>query len=197
MKHLWLRRHRHAIAATIVSRTLDWNFLLLRSSVALSWLLVLSAALTLSRRFSNGGAVGAFTAVAVFLGSHVALESSVAPVQAATLRNASGKWIVQILASEVRPKGASELVRLLHANTNIPRDTQVSAVDVDLAPLTGSPQVTAIREMAIDGACGPWSTPGTSAASSSSACSGVGSSPRSMSQIISGKRTWPISCSIG
>ena len=66
-----------------------------------------------------------------------------------------------------------------------------------IAPLTGSPQVTAMREIAIDGACGPWSTPGTSAASRSSACAAVGSSPRSISQIISGKRTRPISCSIG
>jgi len=127
------------IGATIASRTVDWNLVLLRSSVALSWLLALSAALTLSRRFSNGGAVGAFTAVVLFLGAHVALESSVAPLQAATIRNASGKWIVQILAREVQPKGAGELVRLLHANTNVPRDTQVSAVDVNLATLTGSP----------------------------------------------------------
>ena len=39
-----------------------------------------------------------------------------------------------------------------------------------IAPLIGSPQVTAMREIAIDGACGPWSTPATSAASSSFAC---------------------------
>jgi len=37
-----------------------------------------------------------------------------------------------------------------------------------IAPLTGNPQVTAIREIAMDGACGPWSTPGTMAASSRS-----------------------------
>ncbi len=66
-----------------------------------------------------------------------------------------------------------------------------------IAPFTGSPQVTAMRAIAIDGACGPWSTPGTSAASSRLAWSRVGNSPRSISQIISGKRTRPISSSMG
>ena len=66
-----------------------------------------------------------------------------------------------------------------------------------IAPLTGSPQVTAIRAIAIDGACGPWSTPGTIAASRRSDCPREGSSPRSISQIMSGKRTRPISSSIG
>ena len=57
---------------------------------------------------------------------------------------------------------------------------------------TGSPQVTPMREMAIEGACGPWSTPGTSAASSRAAWPRVGSSPRSISQIMSANPTWPI-----
>ena len=52
-------------------------------------------------------------------------------------------------------------------------------------------------KIAIDGACGPWSTPGTSAASSKSDCPRVGRSPRSISQIMSGNRTRPISSSIG
>ena len=66
-----------------------------------------------------------------------------------------------------------------------------------IAPLSGRPQVTAMREIAIDGACGPWSTAATSAASSKRACSGDGSSPRSISQIISGKLSVPISSWIG
>ena len=55
-----------------------------------------------------------------------------------------------------------------------------------IAPLSGRPQVTAMREIAIDGACGPWSTAATSAASSRRACSRVGSSPRSISHTICG-----------
>ena len=52
-----------------------------------------------------------------------------------------------------------------------------------MAPFTGKPQLTAILEMAIDGACGPWSTPGTSAASSRSDCPRDGRSPRSISSL--------------
>ena len=58
-----------------------------------------------------------------------------------------------------------------------------------MALLMPTPQVTAMRAIAIDGACGPWSTAATSAASSSSACACVGSSPRSISQIICGKQS--------
>ena len=49
-----------------------------------------------------------------------------------------------------------------------PPCTSSSALIADaIAPLSGRPQVTAMREIAIDGACGPWSTAATSAASSS------------------------------
>ena len=66
-----------------------------------------------------------------------------------------------------------------------------------IAPLSGTPHVIAIREMAIDGACGPWSTADTRAASMSRAWGRVGNSPRNISQIISGKVTWPMSSSMG
>ena len=62
-----------------------------------------------------------------------------------------------------------------------------------IAPLMRAPQVIAIRAIAIDGAWGPWSTDATSAASSSAACARDGSSPRSISQIVSTKPTFPIS----
>ena len=66
-----------------------------------------------------------------------------------------------------------------------------------IAPLSGRPQVTAIRAIAIDGACGPWSTAATSAASSSRASAGVGTSPRSISHTICAKPSLPISSWIG
>ncbi len=66
-----------------------------------------------------------------------------------------------------------------------------------IAPLIGTPHVVAIRAIAIEGACGPWSTDATRAASSSAASARDGSSPRSMSQIVSTKPTLPMSCSIG
>jgi hypothetical protein len=65
------------------------------------------------------------------------------------------------------------------------------------APFSGSPQVTDMRPIAIDGACGPWSTADTNAASSKRACAADGISPSSISQIICGKLTAPIHCSIG
>jgi hypothetical protein len=59
-----------------------------------------------------------------------------------------------------------------------------------IALLSDAPQVTAMRAVAIDGACGPWSTAATSAASSSRACGRRRHrSPRSISQIIWGKLT--------
>jgi hypothetical protein len=66
-----------------------------------------------------------------------------------------------------------------------------------MAPFSGKPQVTDIRLIAIEGACGPWSTADTSAASSSAACSADGICPRSISQIICGKLIAPMSCSMG
>ena len=128
-----------AIGATAASRTVDWNFLLLRVSIVVGWLLALSAALTLSRRFANGGARMTFASVALLLGVHVVLASTIAPVQASTLHNASARWIAQMLVTSVPSRDAGDLVGLLHANTNIPRDTEVEAINVDLAPLTGNP----------------------------------------------------------
>jgi hypothetical protein len=51
-----------------------------------------------------------------------------------------------------------------------------------MALLMPTPQVAAIRAIAIAGDCGPWSTPATSARSSSRACAGDGRSPRSSIQ---------------
>ena len=130
-----------AVAIAAASRTADWNFLLLRTGVALTWLLALSAALTFSRRLADGGARTSFALVALMLAAHVTLQASVTPVHASTLRNPSAKWLAEILEGDIRTEGAGDFVRFLHAQTNIPRDTQVDAIDVNLAPLTGSPSV--------------------------------------------------------
>jgi arylsulfatase A-like enzyme len=73
------------------------------------------------------------------LGVHLVLQAAVAPVQATSFRNASGKWIAEMLSGDVLTEDGSGLVPLLHAHTNIPRSTHVAAVDVNLAELTGSP----------------------------------------------------------
>ncbi len=85
----------------------------------------------------------------------------------------------------------------MHCSPAPPWTSSSTLIAEAIAPFIGRPHDTAICAIAIDGACGPWSTPGTIAASSRSPCARVGSSPRSMSQIMSGKRTLPISCSIG
>ena len=131
-----------AFVAITATRTVDWNFVLLRSAVALTWLLALSAALTISRGLADGGSRMSFAFVTLLLGGHVALHSAAAPVQASSLRNASGKWLAEMLEGTVRVKGGEEFVRFLHANTNIPRDTPVDAVDVNLAELSGPPGTT-------------------------------------------------------
>jgi arylsulfatase A-like enzyme len=128
-----------AIAIAAVSRTGDWNFVLLRSGIALSWLLALSAALAFTRRVADGGARLSFAVVAMVLGVHLAVETSLAPVHASAMRNPSGKWLAEMLEGDVLTENGTDLVPLLHAHTNIPRTTQVSAVDVDLARLTGDP----------------------------------------------------------
>lgn len=61
-----------------------------------------------------------------------------------------------------------------------------------IAPLSPMPQVAAIRAIAMLGACGPWSTADISAASSNSACTRLGSSPRVINQIIWAKLIRPI-----
>jgi hypothetical protein len=55
------------------------------------------------------------------------------------------------------------------------------------------PQVIAMRATAIEGACGPWSTDETRAASRSRSCPAVGASPRNSSQMTPTKVVVPIS----
>jgi arylsulfatase A-like enzyme len=137
---LWLACLLFLVVAVITaSRAMDWNFVLLRTGIAVSWLLALSSALTFSRRFSNGGAGVSYAIALLILGVHVALQSAAAPVQASSLHSASGKWLAEMLEGDAGAEGMSELVGFLHQRTNIPRDTHVEAVDLQLAQLTGPP----------------------------------------------------------
>ncbi len=128
-----------AILVTAASRTMDWNFVLLRSGIALTWLLALSATFSFSARFADGGSRLSFAAVALLLGAHAALQTAAVPVQASSVKNASGRWLAELLEHRVEVEGAGEHVQFLHARTNIPRDTEVAAVDVTLADLAGPP----------------------------------------------------------
>lgn len=131
-----------AIVTVAATRTVDWNFALLRSAMTLTWLLALSAALTITGRLSDGGSRASFAFVALLLCGHVALHTAVAPVQASSLRHASGKWLAEMLEHTGSATVDDEFVRFLHAHTNIPRETPVDAVDVNLAELTGPPGTT-------------------------------------------------------
>jgi arylsulfatase A-like enzyme len=127
-----------AVSFATASRTADWSFVVLHSGVALIWLLSLASAVTFARRMADGGARLSFSLVAAVLAVHLALQGVVAPVHASSLRNASGKWLAEMLEGGGLSEGSDDLVRLLHASTNIPRATPVAAVDVNLAELSGS-----------------------------------------------------------
>jgi hypothetical protein len=128
-----------AMSFATASRTADWSFVVLHSGIALIWLLSLAPAVTFSRRMADGGAGLSFAFVSAVLAVHLTLQGAVAPVHASSLRNASGKWLAEMLERDGLSEGSTDLVRLLHASTNIPRATPVAAVDVSLAELSGSP----------------------------------------------------------
>jgi arylsulfatase A-like enzyme len=134
-----------AWAAATASRSADWNFVLLRSGVALTWLLGLAGAVAFSRRIADGGAVRAFGIAALLLVGHIVLGASSMPVRAASMHDASGKWLAEAFDRRPAMAPAADLAGLLHAHTNISRDTQVAPVEITLAPLAtpsaGAPHI--------------------------------------------------------
>jgi hypothetical protein len=124
-----------AALVSTASRAGDWNFVILRTGAAAIWLLTLAAALVLGRRFPAGGAAPSFALVALLLGGHLVLETSVARLEASSIRNPSAKWLAEALQRRSPPDGGESLVALLHSQTNIPRETYVAPVDIALAPL--------------------------------------------------------------
>jgi arylsulfatase A-like enzyme len=125
------------LAATVAaaSRTADWNFVLLRSGVVLTWLLALAGALSVSRRVPDGGARVSFAAAALLLAGHATLQSLQPSLQAASLHNASAKWLAGAIERRPTAGADQDLVGVLHAHTNISRDVPVAPTDVALAPL--------------------------------------------------------------
>ena len=81
----------------------------------------------------------------------------------------------------------------MHCSPAPPCTSPSMLTPVAIALFRPMPQVAAIRATAIEGACGPWSTEDTSAASSSRSWPGVGASPRSISQMMPAKLVEPIS----
>lgn len=80
-----------------------------------------------------------------------------------------------------------DLVKQLHALlARAARDVVKHVDGQDHGTVDAGPPVIAMREIAMDGACGPGSTPATSAASSRRAWPGAGNSPRVISQTICG-----------
>jgi hypothetical protein len=117
------------------SRAADWNFILLRSGVIVTWLLALAGAQSVGRRMPDGGAGVSFATAALLLVGHVTLQSLQPSLHAASLQNASARWLTG--AIDRRSAGAADqnLVGLLHAHTNISRDIRVEPIEVTLAPL--------------------------------------------------------------
>jgi glucan phosphoethanolaminetransferase (alkaline phosphatase superfamily) len=127
-----------AILAGIIataSRAADWNFVLLRSGVILTWLLALAGALSVCRRIPDGGARVSFATAALLLAGHVTLASLQPSLQAASLHNPSAKWLADAIERRPAAAGDQDLVGILHAHTNISRDIHVAPIDVTLAPL--------------------------------------------------------------
>lgn len=114
-----------------------------------------------------------------------------AATASASARGASGPWSRSVSNSSISRYSS------MHCCPAPPWTSSSTLIADAIAPFSGSPQVTDIRLIAMDGACGPWSTEATSAASSRPAWSALGRSPRSISQIICGKLIRPINCSIG
>jgi hypothetical protein len=74
-----------------------------------------------------------------------------------------------------------------------PPCTSPSAFTPDaIALLSPTPQVAAIRAIAIDGACGPWSTEDTIAASNRADSRWLGTDPRTISQIVETRPALPM-----
>ena len=128
-----------AIVGT-ASRMGDWNFVLARTGVVVTWLLALAGGVAVTRRITVAWPRVAFAAAGLILVVHVALPvASPAPTSAAL--DSGARWLGEILDRPMQPIAGPEIVSLLHARTNIPRGSAVEPVDVTLAPLAGEPAV--------------------------------------------------------
>lgn len=127
-----------ATAIGTASRMADWNFVLARTGVVITWLLALAGGVAVTRRISVGWPRVAFATAGAILAAHFALPVA-PPVRTAAALDPGGRWLGEILDRPTYAVAGPEIVSLLHARTNIPRSSIVEPVDVTLAPLAGEP----------------------------------------------------------
>jgi hypothetical protein len=128
-----------AFAVASAGRAGDWNFVLARTGVVITWMLALAGAVAVTRGIRVAGTVPSFAAAVVILVAHVSLSAAVPQPVAAAL-DPGGRWLGEMLERPTAlAAGGTDLVPFLHARTNIPRGTAVEPVDVSLASLTGEP----------------------------------------------------------
>jgi hypothetical protein len=127
-----------AVVIGTASRMADWNFVLARTGVVITWLLALAGGVAATRRITVAWPRAAFVAAGAILVAHVSLPV-IPPVRTSAALDPGGRWLGEILDRPAQAVAGAGIVSLLHARTNIPRSTVVEPVDVTLAPLAGEP----------------------------------------------------------
>ena len=120
------------------SRTADWNFVLARTGVVITWMLALAGAVAVTRGINVGGAALSFAAAAAILAGHLWLPVAV-PAPASAALDPGSRWLGEMLEPPTQAATEADIVDLLHTRTNIPRGTTIEPVDVSLATLAGEP----------------------------------------------------------
>ena len=127
-----------AAVVGMASRMGDWNFVLARTGVVITWLLALAGGVAVTRRITVAWPRVAFAAAGAILVLHVSLPV-LTPARTSAALDPGGRWLGEILDRPTQKVAGAEIVSLLHARTNIPRSSAVAPVDVTLAPLAGEP----------------------------------------------------------
>ncbi len=139
-----------AAGIAALSRQLDFNDIVSRLGVGLSWLLVLATCLRAIRPGRDRSPAVLYVAASAVLAAHVALGSEAASARLARAgidlaqarsaelaRDPSLRLVHRLLEPPARADG--ELFAYLRAHTNIPRSALVAPVDLSLARLDGAP----------------------------------------------------------
>ena len=136
---LWLvAMTAFAAAVAIASHTADWNFVLARTGVVITWMLTLAGAIAVTRGIRMAAAALSFATAAVILAGHLWLPAAT-PAPASAALDPGSRWLAEMLEPATRAAEDGDIVGLLHARTNIPRGTTIEPVDVSLATLDGEP----------------------------------------------------------
>lgn len=132
-----------AAGSAAASAVMDWNFVVARIGVVLTWLVAISGALALPRPLLARPTAG--WAFLVCLGVLAAHQAFVPPPGLAADTPAE-RWVVadpsyRLLREALRPPAPADrtFYPFLQRHTNLGRDVAVAPVDVSLAPLGGAP----------------------------------------------------------